>query len=345
MLAAIYEGKNAITVRETADPQLEAGELLLKVEACTVCGVDLRTWKHGDAKIAPPRILGHEFCGHVVASSAPDSGFQIGERVVVYIVIACGSCRWCQDGRANLCTARSTLSYHHDGAFAQYVRIPAQAVRQRQVYRVPEHVPSHHAALSEPLACVLNAHNRLNIGFRDTVAIIGAGPIGIMHAVAARLRGARTVLMLETSEQRLESAKAFGIDAAIRVNGEEHLQAVADATQGEGLSVVIVACGAAQAQADALLMAGRGARVEFFGGLPKSAPTATLNTNQIHYKELTISGSYSEKRSDFESAMNLVFSGRFPCEQLITTHLPLSRLTEAFPLMENGQALKVCITP
>ena len=346
MQAAVYRGKEAIVIEEVATPTIGAGELLVEVEACTVCGVDLRTFRHGDAKITPPRILGHEFCGRVVESAAPDANVKVGDRVVMYIVIACGRCKYCQDGRANLCIQRTTMSYHHDGAFARYVRIPAAAVAARQVYRVPDHVLPEHAALSEPLGCVLNAHARLNIGFRDTVAVIGAGPIGIMHAVAARLRGAKQVIMVETSAERLELAKRFPIDATVRSDGTtSHIDEVRRLTDGEGPSVVIVACGVGQAQADALEMAGKAARVEFFGGLPKSKPMATLNTNHIHYKELTISGSYSEKRSDFESAMGIVFSGRFPSADLVTTKLPLSRICEAFPLMEQGSALKVSIAP
>ena len=345
MQAAVYHGKESITIDEVPVPTIGAGEVLIEVEACTVCGVDLRTYRHGDAKIAPPRILGHEFSGRVVECTDPQAGVAVGDRVVMYIVIACGRCRYCQDGRANLCENRTTMSYHHDGAFAKFIRIPAVAVRAKQLYKVPEHVPADHAALCEPFACVLNAHNRLGVGFRDTVAVIGAGPIGIMHAVAARLRGARQVIMIEPSANRLEMAKRFPIDAAVRSDGTAHLDEVKRLTDGYGPSVVIVACGVGQAQAEALEMAGKGARVEFFGGLPKSKPLATLNTNHIHYKELLISGSYSEKRSDFESAMAIMFSGRFPAAQLLTTHLPLARLCEAFPLMERGEALKVCITP
>lgn len=345
MQAAVYQGKERIEVMEVADPQIGEGELLIEVEACTVCGVDLRTYRHGDHKIAPPRILGHEFCGKVVASRAPDAGVAVGDRVVMYIVIACGRCRYCQDGRANLCESRTTMSYHHDGAFARYVRIPAAAVKARQIYKVPEGVKPEHAALSEPFGCVLNAHGRLGIGFRDTVAVIGAGPIGIMHAVAARLRGAKQVIMLEAAPDRLELAKRFDLDGYVRVQDKAHLDEVKRLTDGYGPSVVIVACGVGAAQADALTIAGKGARVEFFGGLPKSNPMATLDTNQIHYKELVVSGSYSEKRSDFEAAMNILFSGRFPAEKLVTTVLPLARITEAFPMMEKGSALKVAITP
>ncbi len=153
------------------------------------------------------------------------------------------------------------------------------------------------------------------------------------------------MILLEASPERLELGKRFGFDHYVQVAGGSHLEEVQRLTDGQGPSVVIVACGVAQAQADALEMAGKGARVEFFGGLPKSAPTATLNTNHLHYKELMVSGSYSEKRSDFEAAQAMVFSGRFPAEQLITHTLPLDRVTESFALMEGGQALKVCIVP
>jgi L-iditol 2-dehydrogenase len=343
MQAAIYHAKEDIRIESTPQPTLGANELLIKVEACTVCGVDLRTFRHGDAKIAPPRILGHEFSGTVVESTAADAGVQVGDRVVMYIVLACGECRYCQAGRGNLCTNRSTMAYHHDGAFAQYIRIPAKG--RRQLYKVPDHVPAAHAALCEPLGCVLNAHSRIAIGFQDVVAVIGAGPIGIMHAVAAKQRGAGTVILLESSPERLELGKRFGFDHYVQVHEQSHLEEVKKLTNGFGPSVVIVACGVAQAQADALEMAGRGARVEFFGGLPKTKPMATLNTNHLHYKELLVSGSYSEKRSDFEAAQAMVFSGSFPAAKLITHQLPLSRVNEAFPLMERGEALKVCILP
>jgi L-iditol 2-dehydrogenase len=120
---------------------------------------------------------------------------------------------------------------------------------------------------------------------------------------------------------------------------------VRELTDGFGPSVVIVACSNASAQGDALEMAGKGARVEFFGGLPKSEPTALLNTNLLHYKELSVSGSYSEKLTDFQAAKALIQSGRFPSDKIVTHTLPLGSITNAFPLMETGEALKVCIDP
>lgn len=347
MLAAVYHGKEAIAIETVADPELGPGEVLIAIDACAVCGTDLRTYRHGDQKIQPPRILGHEFCGKVVESRADaETTFAVGDRVVMYIVLPCGECRYCQRGRQNLCMNRTTMSYHYDGAFAPLMKVPAAAVRNGQLFKVETDIPSAHMGLAEPLGCVINAHGRLSIGLHDTVAVIGAGPIGVMHAAVSRLQGAQKVWMLDVSKARLEKAAAFDLDGTIPVTADNaHLDAMADITEGLGPSVVIVACSHAQAQADALEIAGKGARVEFFGGLPKSAPTAVLNSNHLHYKELLVTGSYSEKPSDFQAAQALIQSGRFPADQIITHTLPLERLTEAFPLMESGEALKVCIVP
>ena len=345
MIAAVYKGKEAIEIEEVADPTLKDGEVLIQVDSCAVCGTDLRTYRHGDKKIKPPRILGHEFCGSIIESRA-DTDVQIGDRVVMYIVIPCGQCRYCKLGRANLCVDRTTMSYQHDGAFAPYVKIPANAVSNRQLFKVESEIPSDQMGLAEPLGCVINAHGRLNVGLYDSVAVIGAGPIGVMHAVISRLQGAQRVWMLDTMAARLNQAESFDIDETVLVKRDRsHIEKMSELTDGFGPSVVIVACSNAHAQADALEIAGKGARVEFFGGLPKSAPTAVLNTNHLHYKEIVITGSYSEKMSDFQASQALIQSGRFPADKIITHTLPLARITEAFPLMESGEALKISIDP
>lgn len=346
MKAIVYHDTEDLRHEDVPTPTVGDGEALIKVEACAVCGTDLRTFHHGNKAVTPGRILGHEFCGTMVESADPDLRPAVGQRAVMYIVLNCGSCRYCQAGRANLCERRTTMSYHHDGAFAEYIKIPASAVRAGNLYPVPDAVPTEHAALSEPLGCVLNAHSRLGIGFTDRVVVIGGGPIGIMHALAARARGAQQVILLEVSQQRLTMAQRFGFDAYVRSDPENgHHDEIARLTEGFGPSVVIVACSVAAAQVDALEIAGKGARVEFFGGLPKSNPIAPLDTNHLHYKELVVTGSYSEKRSDFEAARALINAGRFPAGDIITHQLPLARTTEAFDLMKSGEALKVLIRP
>jgi L-iditol 2-dehydrogenase len=346
MKAAVYLGKEDITLHEVPDPVLEPGEVLIQVEACCVCGTDLRTYRHGDAKITPPRILGHEFCGRVVETRAPGANVRVGDRVVMYIVILHGKDRYVEMGRENLAGQRTTMSYHHDGAFAPYMKVPAAAVEQGNLFTVTSDVPSDLMSLAEPLGCCMNAHSRLRVGLKDTVAVIGAGPIGMMHASLARLQGAQKVIVLDVNKERLRKAEAFDIDATLLVDPEGgHREQVRALTGGHGPDVVVVAVSSAPAQNDALEIAAKAGRVNFFAGLPKSAPVAPLNVNHVHYKELEISGSYSEKKSDFQAAFALLHSGRFPADKIITHHLPLDRIQEAFPLMETGEALKVCILP
>jgi L-iditol 2-dehydrogenase len=346
MQAAVYLGREQLVVQHVQEPSPGDGEVLLKILACSVCGTDLRTYRHGDKKIIPPRILGHEFCATVVESTAADANVKVGDRVVMYIVIVDGRDRYVEMGRENLTAHRTTISYHHDGAFAPLMKVPAAAVRQGNLFKVTSDIPDDQMSLAEPLGCCMNAHSRLGIGLKDTVAVIGAGPIGIMHACLARLQGAQRVLVLDNNPARLEMSKQFDIDAAILATPDgAHRDEVQSLTDGFGPDVVIVAVSAAAAQNDALEMAAKAGRVNFFAGLPKSNPIAPLDVNHIHYKELVISGSYSEKKSDFQAAFSLLHSGRFPADRIITHHLPLQRITEAFPLMETGDALKVCILP
>ncbi len=317
-----------------------------EIDACAVCGTDLRTYRHGDKKIAPPRILGHEFCGRVVESAAPDANVKVGDRVSMYIVLVHDGDRYTEMGRENLSSHRTTMSYHHDGAYAPLMKVPALAVRNGNLFKITSDIPDTTMAIAEPLGCCMNAHSRLGVGLKDAVVIIGAGPIGMMHACLARSQGAQKVFVLDVNPARLEMAERFEIDGTVLVERDGgHLEAVRELTGGLGADVTIVAVSAASAQNDALEIAGKAGRVNFFAGLPKSAPVAPLNVNHIHYKELDLSGSYSEKKSDFQAAFALLHSGRFPGEKFVTHTLPLARMTEAFPLMESGEALKVCILP
>lgn len=346
MKAAVYQGKEKLIVQDVPDPVLEDGDVLLSIDACSVCGTDLRTFRNGDKRIAEGRILGHEFCARVAESRAPGAGLSVGDRVVMYIVILHQTDRYVERGRANLSAHRTTMSYHHDGAFAPLMKVPAVAVRQGNLFKVTSDLPSDRMSLAEPLGCVMNAHSRLGVNAWDTVAVIGAGPIGMMHAAVSRLQGAQKVIVLDVNPARLEKAAAFDIDATVRVQADgSHREEVLALTDGLGPDVVIVAVSAPSAAADALQMAGKAGRVCLFAGLPKASPNASLDVNTIHYKELTVTGSFSEKKSDFQAAFALLHSGRFPSDRIITHHLPLDRITEAFPLMESGDALKVCILP
>jgi len=346
MKAAVYLGKEQLIVQDVPDPVLEDGEVLLSIDACSICGTDLRTFRNGDKRIAEGRILGHEFCARVVESRAPDADLAVDDRVVMYIVILHDTDRYVERGRANLSAHRTTMSYHHDGAFAPLMKVPAIAVKQGNLFKVTSDIPSDQMSLAEPLGCVMNAHSRLGVNPWDTVAVIGAGPIGMMHAAVSRLQGAQKIIVLDINPARLELAKSFDIDATVVVRADgSHREEVAALTNGLGPDVVIAAVSAGAAAEDALHIAAKAGRVCFFAGLPKARPQAQLDVNTIHYKELTVTGSFSEKKSDFQASFALLHSGRFPSDRIITHRLPLDQITKGFPLMESGDALKVCILP
>jgi len=351
MRAAVYTGMPptgtegaTVEMRDVPEPTPRDGEVLLAIEQCCVCGTDLRTFRKGDPKITPPRILGHEFCGRVLESRADNLNVSVGDRVVMYIVLVDGVDRYTETGRENLSAHRTTMSYHHDGAFAPRMVVPATGVRNRCLFRVTSDIPSEQMALAEPLGCCINAHSRLRIGLKDTVAVVGAGPIGIMHACLARLEGAQKVFVIDTNPKRLEIAKGFDLDGILLATPDgAHRDELRRLTNGFGPDVTIVAVSSGRAQNDALDMAAKAGRICFFAGLPKTEPETPLNVNHIHYKELEITGSYSEKKSDFHAAFELLHSGRFPADKIVTHRLPLERTPDAFPLMESGDALKVCI--
>ncbi len=347
MKAAVYLGgpKN-IEIQELPKPVIKNGEALIKIEACHVCGVDIRTYTYGDKKITPPRILGHELSGTVVELRSDVAGVKAGDRVTMYLVLPCGTCTYCKRGRANLCETRTTMAYQHDGGFAEYMAVPRQAVENQQLIRIPDHVSFEEAALTEPLGCVINAHSRLNIGLKDTVVVIGAGPIGLLHGLASKIEGANHVCLMDVSEKRLKLGNKFGFDSYVLVTADgEHIKKAKALNNDLGPDVVIVACGVARAQVEALEMAGKAARIDIFGGLPKSNPYANLNTNLIHYRELVVSGSYSQKAEDFMTALQLIASGSFPAQDIITHRFKLTDLLQAFDAFQSGQAIKVCIQP
>ena len=193
MIAAIYKGIGNMVVEDVPTPSIQDGELLVKVKVCAICGGDLRTFHHGHAAIKPPIILGHEFAGEIVAVGAGVDRYAVGDRVIVAPGIGCGHCSYCLSGNQHLCYHRLTLGHQYHGGFAEFVRIPAIAVQAGNVNLIPDSVDYLSATLAEPLACVINGQEAMQIQLGDTVAVIGTGPIGIMHAELARPRGAGKV--------------------------------------------------------------------------------------------------------------------------------------------------------
>jgi len=340
--AAILYAPNDMQLASADDPVLHPGDLILRVRAATICGTDIRVYRgRKTAGIRYPSVIGHEFMGEIVASGE-SAGLAPGTRVGVCPAIPCGHCAQCLRGRENLCPDLQAIGYEIDGAFAEYIRIPARAVELGNVHVLPDHVTDAEAALVEPLACVLNGQNKVSLQQGDTVVILGAGPIGTLHAKLARLRGAARVIVSEPNPARRAAALEAGADMVIDPGAGDLRTAIHGETRGQGANVVICAIGIPALAAQAVGLAAKGGRVSLFAGFSKGE-TGTLDINAIHYEELRVTGAFGLSRRDYEDALNMVADGRIDLGQMVTHHYALNEFAAAFAMAESGAAMKVAI--
>ncbi len=345
MIAAVYKEIGCMTVEDVPTPSIQDGELLVKVKACAICGGDLRTFYHGHAAIQPPIILGHEFAGEIVAIGKGVQQYAVGDRVIVAPGIGCGHCSYCLSGNQHLCYHRLTLGHQYNGGFAEFVRIPAIAVQAGNVNLIPQDVDYLSATLAEPLACVINGQEAMQIRLGDTVAVIGAGPIGIMHAELARSRGAGRVFLINRSQPRLDRARPLGYDAYISSQKDDAVQRVLELTDGMGANVVIVTAGSEAAMQMGLAMTGKMGKVCFFSGLPKDKPQVTIDANFLHYRQITIYGTFSSAPRHNALAIEMIRSGKLNVDYLLTHAVSLQHINEGLQLVEKQAGMRVVVVP
>ncbi|MFI6317960.1 zinc-dependent dehydrogenase [Nonomuraea sp. NPDC050556] len=331
MKVARFHAPGDIRVEDAPEPQ---GDLVIRVRNCSTCGTDNKIYRYGHHHIRPPRVMGHEIAGEVVGT---------GERVQVIAAIPCGSCPDCVRGRMTVCQNQESMGYHYDGGFAEYMAIPAKVVAVNGVNRVPDGVSFAEASVAEPLACVLNGQELVRVGAGDDVVVMGAGPIGCLHVRLARARGAARVFMVDVNAERLAMAAELVRPDAV-FDGDA-VEQVLKATGGRGPDVVITAAAAGAAQEQAVRMTARQGRISFFGGLPKDNPMISLDSNLVHYRELTIVGANGSSPAHNAEALRLIASGEVPVADLITHRLPLERVLNGIDLVARGQAIKVTIEP
>ncbi len=347
MRAAVYHGPGDIRTETVPSPAAGPGEAVLKVGAAGLCGTDLRIYEKGHHRIptGTTRILGHELAGEIVSVGEGVASLQPGMRVGVAPNMGCGVCTQCVSGWTNLCRDYTAFGISLDGAFAEYMLVTAEAIRQGNVVPIPDQVPLAEAALAEPLSCCFNGQEAVNVGRDDVVLIVGAGPIGIMHLLLARLSGARTLIVSELSEGRRRQAERHGADLAVDPRQEDLQEAVLEASAGEGASVVIVAAAAPHAQEQSLELAARQGRVNFFAGLPKDNPCVQINANLVHYKQLQVTGTTGSNVRQYRSSLNLMAAGRVRLDTLVGAQLALDRLHEGIERSKAGEEMRILIDP
>lgn len=347
MLAAVYHGPQDIRVEEVPMPRIGPDELLIRVINANICGTDLRIL-HGQHRKYPPgtvRIPGHEVTGVIAQVGEQVDGYQVGERVFVAPNMGQGDSRQTISGNNNLDPNYQAIGINLDGAFAEYMRVPALAVRQGNVMPVSEARDPAVTALIEPLACVLRGQNAVNVRSGDVVVVMGAGPIGVMHMLLARERGVVRVIVSEPAADRRAQALSLGADRVVDPLNEDLKAVVLAESGGRGADVVITAAPAKAAQEAALDIAAISGRINFFGGLPKDDPYIRFDSNVVHYKELVVTGTTACSTYDCLQAADLVNSGRIDLAPLVTSRFPLSEAAAAFAAAQDGSNLRVSIEP
>ena len=341
MNAVVLAGPNQFSTRRVPIPQISDREILVKMERAAICGTDIRILEGTKTKdVRYPSIIGHELSGSIVDIGKDLHSFSIGDRVAIANVIPCGHCSSCIGGHENACVNRQAIGYEFDGGFAEYVRIPEICIQAGNVIKLSSDVSFAAAALIEPLACCIrglrNAGTRLN----DTVLIVGAGPIGLMHLQLSKIAGASTVIVSEPNPFRREKAKELGADIVIDPQAEDLRSAVLHSTGGLGVDIILLAIGVPSLANDILQLCKRGGTICLFAGFA-GAGEATIELNKIHYNEIHLCGSTAYKRIDYLDAAHMTIAGRIDLDRIVTHTFPLEDFQTAYETCKSGVGLKI----
>lgn len=343
MRAAIFYGPGQIRLEEVETPTIESDEVLVKIHSSAVCGTDVRIFDGKKTRgVRIPSIIGHEMVGtvHQVGNNVMD--FATGDRVGVIPVIPCRKCHYCLTDRENACANRTAIGYEFDGGFAEYVRIPATALEAGNLVKLSDNVKFEDAVVAEPLGCCINGNRKANIKLNDTVIVIGAGPIGLMHVQLAKLSGASTVIASDMIEHRLEKALQAGANIAVNSQNQSLYDVVMEATNGLGADAVIMAIGIPALVNEAFKMVRKGGVVNLFAGFSHDA-LSEIDPNIIHYNEIQVVGTSALTRADYHKAMSLIEKGLINT-QILTTHgYTLEMVEQAILDVKTGKGMKSVI--
>jgi L-iditol 2-dehydrogenase len=343
MQAAVLHGREDIRIEHVPVPEAAPGEIIVRVGAALTCGTDLKVFRRGyhARMIVPPALFGHELAGTVVQAGEGVTDFAPSDRVVALNSAPCGHCYFCQRNQENLC---DDLLFNN-GAYAEFIRIPARIVAKNTL-RIPDHVPLEHAALTEPLACAVHAFEDSNPRPGDTVAIIGGGPLGLMMLHVAALAGCEVIAIVK-HEGQAEAARQLGAAHVVQTGSIRSAiqQTRAHTHKNRGVDIAIEAVGVPEAWQEAVELVRKGGTVNFFGGCAVGTHV-TLDTNRIHYSDITLRATFHHTPAICRKALDLIAGGRFQASAFITGHAHLYELNRVFEkLMNRSSEIKTAIVP
>ena len=335
-------GREDLRVENVSEPLIGDGELLIHTKAATICGTDIRIYSNGASHITGehPVTLGHEVSG-VIAEAAPGvrGRYPVGTRVAIAPNYGCGVCDRCVSGNTQLCDDFQAIGIHVDGGFAQYLRVPSAAVRQGNVAVLADSVSFSEAAMVEPLAAAYNAFERAHRRPGEVVLIIGAGPLGLMHAKLYAAAGAGAVIINDLLPERLDKCKQED-PSFVTALGDDVRDVVGRLTSGRGVDVSVTAAPSPKAQQLAVELTGLDGTVMLFGGLPKDKAEVPLDSNAIHYKQLYVTGVTRQSLRQYRESLELIATGRVNLKGVFTDSYPVRDAQSAFENVKQGRGLR-----
>jgi L-iditol 2-dehydrogenase len=345
MQAAVLHGREDVRIEQVPIPKAAAGELIVHVGAALTCGTDLKVFRRGyhARMIVPPALFGHELAGTVFEAGEGVADFAPSDRVVALNSAPCGKCYFCLRGQENLC---DDLLFNN-GAYAEFIRIPERIVAMNTI-RVPENVPLEHAALTEPLACAVHGFEDSEPRRGDLIAVIGGGPLGLMILHVAALAGYETIALVRHDGQA-EAARQLGAAHVVQNSSiRKAIQETRALTPNDrGVDIAIEAVGVPEAWQEAMELVRKGGTVNFFGGCARNTHV-TLDTNRIHYSDITLRATFHHTPALCRKALALIASGRFQASAFITGHARLYELNRVFEKLMNRSdesEIKTAIVP
>lgn len=347
MKAYIMDEERNMLVKDMPEPAPTESNAIVEVKYASICGTDMRTYRSGNEKITPPRILGHEVVGIVkhAGAFAQANDIHEGDRVTIAPAIGCGNCWPCQTGHTNMCDHLQTIGFQYEGSFAEQIEVPWQAIKMGNVIKVPDNVPDMAAVLAEPTACALNAQQYLKIQEGDYVVIYGSGYIGCIHAELAKMSGAGKIIMVEIAEERAKIAERM-IPGIYMINPKEQntVDEVMKITGGRGANVVITALSVPSCHTEAQQIAAKMGRISLFGGIAGDGK-GYIDSNLIHYKELAVHGVHATTPAYMRQILGYVSEGKLDLEKYVTKVVKLEDIVSGFECIIKENALKILVQP
>ena len=347
MLAAVLDNVKEINVREYEYPKLPLHGAILKVNSCGICSSDLKFINHGDRVRKFPAILGHEIAGEIIEVENNGIGFNIGDRVALASEIPCKQCRPCKNGYENLCDSVLSIGTTVQGGFSEFMPLSKDLLDRGPINLIPQNLTYNQASISETLGCVINAMEFCRMKPGKTVAIIGAGYMGCLMINVAKLLGAKKIVIIDKDEKRLKKVKPFCPDSYLCSKDlDSFVELALNEVDNDGFDVVLAACSDINAFEQSILLGAKGSHINLFGGISKNnKDIVSFPSNFVHYRQITVGGTFSSTKANHKKALNYLSSGNIETELLISHVFSLSDFTKGIDVASSNEGLKIIINP